>query len=213
MFKPKHTVSSVARHLEEGLRDGSINMENDTGEKLPLEHPIGKMLKIYMERLLIFSVVVATLALLGFFLLHFKFSGLLLALTLIFIGAFMGLLLDKWRTKREDEAELSVLRSHKQARALSDQFYEKLSQLKYPMSNQVSSVGCAIGDLYESFWKIYEQLLPTFFESEKLDQNLDSLIELKLEFDHIQAHLKESEAALLDLIRFVDEVSESDVKG
>lgn len=102
---------------------------------------------------------------------------------------------------------------YKKARTLSDQFYEKLSQLKYPMSNQVSSVGCAIGDLYESFWKIYEQLLPTFFESENLEQNLDSLIELKLEFDHIKAHLKESEAALLDLIRFVDEVSESDVKG
>ncbi len=188
-------------------------MINDTGEKLPLEYPIGKMLKIYMERLLIFSAVVVTLALVGFFLFNFRFSGLLLALTLIFIGAVMGLLFDKWRVKGKYETELSVLRSHKKARALSDQFYEKLSQLKYPMSHQVSSVGCAIGDLYESCWKIYEQLLPAFFESEKLDQNLDSLIDLKLEFNHIQAHLKESEAALLDLIRFVDEVSESDVKG
>ena len=109
--------------------------------------------------------------------------------------------------------EVAKEQIYKEARALSDRFYERLVQLKYSMPNDISSVGCAIGDLYESCWKIYEQLLPAFFESENLDQNLDSLIELKLEFDHVKAHLKESEAAFLDLIRFVDEVSESDVKG
>jgi hypothetical protein len=99
---------------------------------------------------------------------------------------------------------------YKEARTLSDQFYEKLAQLKYPTPNQISSVGCAIGDLYESFRKIYNQLLPSFLESEDLEQLLDLLVELKLEFDHIKAHLKEAETGLLGLIRFVDEIAESD---
>jgi hypothetical protein len=97
--------------------------------------------------------------------------------------------------------------SYKIARKLSEDFYSKLKDIGYPNPNELSALGCAIGDIFESFAEIYRDVIPNFEKSGvvKKDVLLDQVIELKSIMDHIKGHLEDAEQGVLKLMDFLED--------